>query len=258
MKLLAAVLATSQLALIAAPAVADTVTIMAPDLSPMVYADGTGREAEIVSAVLGHCGHEVVFEVQAFTRHWASFEAGNGDAVMTVPTAMPMEGTKSKPYISYQNGVSFLAGTGRDYASLSDLSGLSIAAFKDASNILPGLAEASGTFASYREMMDQETQSKLLFGGRVDGIIGDGMLFAAYTASLREAGADSLIDASQPLEFRAIFEPSNYTMNFRDASLSADFDRCFSELEADGTIAAINTKWIDKFRDTLGTNYLSM
>ena len=63
---------------------------------------------------------------------------------------------------------------------------------------------------------------------------------------------------SLPLEFRAIFEPSNYAMNFRDPDMSAAFDRCFGELETDGTIAAINTKWIDKYRDSLADNYLSM
>ncbi|MBO9396094.1 transporter substrate-binding domain-containing protein [Shimia sp. R9_2] len=257
MKLFAAALATTSLTL-TAPVFAETLTIMAADLPPMVYADGTGREAEIVTAVMGHCGHEVAFEVQPFTRHWASFEAGKGDAVMTVPVGMPMEGTQGAAYIAYQNGVSFLAGSGSDYGALSDLAGLSVAAFQGASNILPGLAEASDTFASYREMTDQETQSKLLFGGRVDGILGDGMLFAAYTASLRDAGSSAGIDASQPLEFRAIFEPSNYAMNFRDAALAADFDRCFAELEADGTITAINAKWVDKYRDTLGNNYLSM
>ncbi len=258
MKTIAAALATTSLTLIAAPAFAGTVTILAADLPPMVYADGTGREAEIVSAVMGHCGHDVEFVVQPFTRHWASFEAGKGDAVMTVPVGMPMEGTQGAPYIAYQNGVSFLAGAGNDYGTLNDLAGLSIAAFQGASNILPGLAEASPNFGSYREMTDQETQSKLLFGGRVDGILGDGMLFAAYTASLRDAGSSAGIDASQPLEFRAIFDPSDYAMNFRNANMAADFDRCFAELEANGTIASINTKWVDKYRDTLGSNYMSM
>ncbi|MBO9472466.1 transporter substrate-binding domain-containing protein [Shimia sp. R10_1] len=258
MKLIATFWAATSLTCVAAPVFADTITIMAADLPPMVYADGTGREAEIVKTVMGHCGHDVKFEVQPFTRHWATYESGSGDAVMTVPLGMPMEGSQSAPYIAYQNGVSFLAGSGNDYTALSDLAGLSIAAFQGASNILPGLADASGSFGSYREMTDQETQSKLLFGGRVDGILGDGMLFAAYTESLRDAGDKSGIDASLPVEFRAIFEPSSYAMNFRDAALSADFDRCFAELDANGTIAAINTKWIDKYRDTLGTNYLSM
>ncbi|MGR3636987.1 MAG: hypothetical protein ACU0BK_13835 [Shimia sp.] len=135
---------------------------------------------------------------------------------------------------------------------------MKIAAFEGASGILPGLSETVDSFASYREMADQETQSKLLLGKRVDGILGDGMLFAAYMTNLRDAGATSGVDANQPVQFRAIFEPSNYAMNFRDAEIAAKFDSCFSELEADGTIAKINKKWVDKYRDTLADDYLSM
>lgn len=257
-KLTAVAFSTLSVTLTALPAAADTFTILAADLPPMVHADGTGREAEIVTEVMAHCGHEVNFVVQPFTRHWASFEDGQGDAVMTVPLGMPMAGTQSAPYIAYQNGVSYLTDSGNDFASLTDLAGLSIAAFEGASGILPGLSDASGSFSSYREMADQETQSKLLFGGRVDGILGDGMLFAAYAASLRDAGSSAGVDASQSLEFRAIFDPSNYAMNFRDPSVAAAFDGCFAALEANGTIASINAKWVDKYRDTLADNYLSM
>jgi ABC-type amino acid transport substrate-binding protein len=245
MKYLTATVSAIALTVSATATMADTVTILAADLPPMVYADGSGREAEIVTRVKEHCGHEVNYVVQPFTRHWATYEGGTGDAVMTVPVGMPMDGAQSAPYIAYQNGVSYLASSGNNFIALDDLAGLSIAAFEGASGILPGLSDAQGSFGSYREMADQETQSKLLFGGRVDGILGDG-------------GSSAGVDASQPLEFRAIFEPSNYAMNFRDPDMSVAFDRCFTELEADGTIAAINTKWIDKYRDSLADNYLSM
>ncbi|WP_270729451.1 substrate-binding periplasmic protein [Shimia sp. Alg240-R146] len=258
MKFFTVTMTAAALALPIGTAHAETLKIMAADLPPMVNSDGTGREAEVVSSVMQHCGYDVSFELQPFTRHWASFDSGEGDAVMTVPTGMPMAGTQSKTYVSYQNGVSFLADSGHNIASLADLNGMKIAAFEGASGILPGLSETVDSFASYREMADQETQSKLLLGKRVDGILGDGMLFAAYMTNLRDAGATSGVDANQPVQFRAIFEPSNYAMNFRDAEIAAKFDRCFSELEADGTIAKINTKWVDKYRDTLADDYLSM
>ncbi|MFY0618024.1 substrate-binding periplasmic protein [Shimia sp.] len=258
MKSFVAAVATISMTVATAPAFADTLTILAADLPPMVYSDGSGREAEIVTSVMSHCGHDVEYVVQPFTRHWASFEAGQGDAVMTVPMGMPMAGEQSAPYIAYQNGVSYLSSSGSDFSALTDLAGLSVAAFEGASGILPGLSDATESFGSYREMADQKTQSKLLFGGRVDGILGDGMLFAAYAASLREAGSSAGVDASQSLEFRAIFDPSNYAMNFRDPAMAAEFNRCFSELEANGAISAINTKWVDKYRDTLADNYLAM
>jgi polar amino acid transport system substrate-binding protein len=233
-------------------ATAAEIEVMAGDLPPMVQKDGTGREAEIISAVLGHCGHTAKFTVQPFTRHWQSFEKGSGDAVATVPVGM-----QTQSYISYQNGVSYLTSSDHEASALSDLEGWNIVAFEGASNIIPGLGGGTSAFKSYREMADQKTQSKLLYGKRVDGILGDGMLFAEFARQLREGGASSGVDASQSIEFRAIFDPSPYAMSFRDPALAADFDRCFAELDAAGTIAEINTKWTDKYRDALEGNYMS-
>ena len=253
---IAATLSASLTFLSSAVAAAE-IEVMAGDLPPMIQKDGTGREAEIISTVLGHCGHSVVFTVQPFTRHWQSFEKGSGDAVATVPVGMPTAGTQTQSYISYQNGVSYLTSSGHEASALSDLSGWNIVAFEGASNIIPGLGGSTSEFKSYREMADQKTQSKLLYGKRVDGILGDGMLFAEFARQLQEAGAGSGVDASQSIEFRAIFDPSPYAMSFRDPALAADFDRRFAELEAAGTIAEINTKWTDKYRDALEGNYMS-
>jgi polar amino acid transport system substrate-binding protein len=148
-------------------ATAAEIEVMAGDLPPMVQKDGTGREAEIISAVLGHCGHTAKFTVQPFTRHWQSFEKGSGDAVATVPVGMPTAGTQTQSYISYQNGVSYLTSSDHEASALSDLEGWNIVAFEGASNIIPGLGGGTSAFKSYREMADQKTQSKLLYGKRV-------------------------------------------------------------------------------------------
>lgn len=257
MKTRFAALLSAAAALISTHAIAAEVEVLVGDLPPMVNQDGSGREAEIISATLEHCGHTAKFTIQPFTRHWQSFESGKGDAVATVPVGMPTGGTQTAPYVAYQNGISFLKSSGLQVTALGDLDGTRIVAFEGASNIIPGLSGATGGFKSYREMADQETQSKLLYGKRVDGIVGDGMLFAEFARQLQEAGAASGVDASQPIEFRAIFEPTPYGMSFRDPAIAADFDRCFAELEAEGKIAEINSRWTDKYREALSDNYMS-
>ncbi|MTI42705.1 transporter substrate-binding domain-containing protein [Roseibium hamelinense] len=237
------------------PASADQITVLAGDLPPMFLADGQGREAEIIKKTLEKCGHEVTFEIQPFTRHWESFKSGAGDAVATVPVGMPVGGAESNVYIRYQNGVSFLTGAGTEYNGLEDLAGKKVIAFKGAGSIIPGLSEHTGSFDDYREVTDQITQSRSLFGGRVDAIIGDGMLFAEYNRQL-QGQADLRFDPNQPVTFKAVFESSPYAMVFRDPQHTEDFNRCFSELDADGTIAKINTAWVDKYRDSLGESYL--
>ncbi len=235
---------------------AANLTIMAGELPPMIMADGTGREVEIITEVMSRCGHEVTFKVQPFTRHWKSYEAGTGDAVTTVPQGMPLPGGQSQTYIQYQNGVSNLEDSGASFTDLGSLSDHTVIAFMGASDILPGLKAATESFKSYKEAADQIVQSRMIFAQRVDAVIGDGMIFAEFNRQLRDDVADLPFDPMQNVRFQATFDPSNYTMNFRDASLAADFDRCFSAAEADGTIAQINKTWVEKYRDTLGSQYL--
>jgi len=235
---------------------ADRITIVSAELPPMMTRDGEGREAAIIRTALERCGHSVEFLVQPFTRHWGLYEDGTGDAVTTVPTGQDMSGSLTQPYIQYQNGVSYLSSRGYAVDALEDLAGLKVVAFEDASKILPGLKDASERFASYRETIDQIFQSRLLFAGSVDAVIGDGMLLAEYNRSLGERASTLRFDPTQPVTFSRIFRPSDYVMAFRDPSHAADFNRCFAEAAADGTIDAINRSWVDRYRDVLGSAYL--
>lgn len=236
---------------------ADDFVILAGELPPMFNEYGDGREAEIIRAVMDRCGHNVRFKVQPFTRHWASYEQGDGDGVATVPLGMDLPGAQTEPYIQYQNGVSYLAERAFDVSDLSGLAGHSVLAFKDAQHILPGLMEATPTFASYKEITDQIGQSRQLFGHRVDMVIGDGMIFAAYNETLRSKGNALKFDPHQAVIFDATFEPSDYALNFRDPTVADEFDACFREAQKIGLIGAINHKWVERYRETLGTHYLN-
>lgn len=235
---------------------ADTVTVMAGELPPMMTANGTGREAEIITDVMSRCGHEVVFKVQPFTRHWSSYEAGMGDAVATVPAGLTMPGTQTGTYIQYQNGVSSLAEGGTDFSDLATLSNHTVIAFKGAADILPDLKAALPNFKSYQEAADQIVQSRMIFAKRADAVIGDGLMFAEFNRQLRENSDTLPFDVEQEVSFNATFEPSNYVMTFRNPDIAADFDRCFAEAEADGALTKINQTWVEKYRSTLGAQYL--
>ncbi len=246
---------TIAMTLTAGAALSDGIHVIGAALPPMMMDGGKGREAEVIQATLERCGHSVVWELQPFTRHWASFNKGQGDAVTTVPMGMPMQGDTTQPYIQYQNGVSFLA-THSAVTSLEGLSGMSVVTFQGASSILPGLSDVQDSFGSYREITDQIVHSQLLFSGRTDAVIGDGMIFAEYNRQLaRNSGALSF-DPTQPVTFNATFAPSEYAMAFRNPSHAADFNRCFEEISADGTVAAINTKWVEQYRDVLRDQYM--
>ena len=241
--------------MMAGTAHADSILVIGADLPPMMMGAGEGREAEIIQTTLERCGHSVTWELQPFTRHWASFDGGKGDAVTTVPVGMPTAGTASVSYVSYQNGVSFLEAQ-TPVTSLGDLAGRDVITFQGASDILPELGAATGSFSSYREVTDQMVHSQMLFSGRIDAVVGDGMIFAEYNRQLASKGGNLGFDPNQGVRFNATFAPSSYTMAFRNPAHAADFDRCFGEASADGTIQAINAKWADRYRDVLGDQYM--
>ncbi|MDX1738970.1 MAG: transporter substrate-binding domain-containing protein, partial [Alphaproteobacteria bacterium] len=174
-----------------------------------------------------------------------------------VPQGFGMDGFVSVPYVKFHNGVSVLSSSGMQPGSLSDLGGKKVVAFAGADSILPGVADAKSSMKSYTEKSDQLSQSRLLFAGRADAVLGDGLIFAEYNAQLREEAKNKKLpfDPNQEVSFYAIFDPTPYTMVFRSDDIQKDFDRCYGELKANGTIEAINTKYVDMHRDVVGTEY---
>jgi len=265
----AALATLAALAAAAPPAVARPVTVLAPELPPMMSADGSGREATIITETLAACGHEAHFKVVPFGRHWNDYRdsvqgsaqaGGQIDAVSTVPAGMEMPGARSAPYILYQNGASVLKSSGLAVQSLTDLAGKRVITFSGAADVLPGLRAAIPSFGDFRERADQMVHSNLLFAGRVDAVLADGLIFAEYNRQLQEkakAAGGLPFDPAQPVQFTAIFPPTAYSMVFRDETLRADFDRCLAEMKAKGRLDAIDREWVGRYSATVGDRYLS-
>jgi polar amino acid transport system substrate-binding protein len=245
--------------LVSASADARELSIVASELPPMFTKNGSGHEADIVRETLAACGHSVKFTVVPFIRNLTEFKKGAYDAVATVPSDIDLGGQKSAVYFQYQNGASVLASSGITINSLSDLAGKRVISFANARKILPGLHEAAGSFADYRENAGQLIHSKLLFAARVDVVLGDGLIFAEYNRQLRERakGGEGLpFNPHQNTIFTAIFPPTSYVMVFKDGAVRDDFNHCFQQLSESGRIAAILKEAVEPYRDTLGAQYL--
>lgn len=235
------------------------IVVVAANLPPMIDLSGEGHEASIIRETLAACGHTVKFKVVPFVRHWTEFKGGSYGAVATVPPEMDLGGVHSSVYIRYQNGVSMLRARGLLIMNLSDLKGSSVIAFKGARDILPGLSQAIPSLSRYDENTDQRIHSNLLFGNRVDVVIGDGLIFAEHNRQLQhrvKSGKRLSFDPHQAVVFTAIFSPTPYTMVFKDTVLRDDFDRCFGKLSQSGRIDAILKAAIVPYRATVGTQYL--
>ncbi|MDX1736792.1 MAG: transporter substrate-binding domain-containing protein, partial [Alphaproteobacteria bacterium] len=194
-----------------------------------------------------------------FTRHWESYKGDSSfDGVATVPSGFGLEGSESVAYVNYHNGVSSLKSKNLTASSLNDLSGKSLVAFAGARQIIPGLDGAVNSFSSYSEKTDQIKQSRLLFSGRTDAVLGDALIFFNYNDVLQKESANKKLgfDPHQEVSFSPIFDQTPYHMVFRDSALNDDFNRCFKELDEAGKIQEINKSFVSKYQSLVGSGYL--
>lgn len=236
---------------------AEHLRILAPDLPGTSEAGGFGRDAETVRRVLEHCGYETEFIIQPFGRHIVTFrDSAKADAVMTVPLGMRLPGHSTAAYIWYQNGAVYDANRIPEVSELADLWGLDVVTFKDGVRLL-GLDEVRSRFGNMFEIANQRIHSHLLFLGRVDAILADGLIVAEVNRQMlaeetRIPGASDGLD----VRFAPIFNPSPYKMVFRQPSLARDFDDCYDQAYAAGVVGDIDEKYIGKYQDALGYRYL--
>lgn len=231
--------------------------VLAPYLPATSEQGPAGRDIEIFAAVMDRCEIDVHFHFYPFKRHLRNFtHEGLGDAVMTVPPGMDTPGFESTPYVYYQNGAAVLESTNIKPYHLRYLKGLRVVSFAGASQLL-GIESHIESFASYSEFADQRIHSRMLFLNRVDVVLADGLIFAEINHRLRadRTYADKA-DLHQKVMFIPIFAPTPYRASFRKKEHRDAFNACFSELEAEGVVRAINVRHIEKYRDTVGYGYL--
>ena len=240
-----------------AAVLAEPIDIFAPNLPSSCEVDGKGRDLEIVSSVLKHCGYQPEFMLLPFGRHIRDFEHGQmGDGVITVPASQPVEGFSSTPYIWYQNGVSYLEANIPEPQSIEDLHGLRVMTFIGGTDVLD-LSESVGDFGDFSEHPNQRVHTAMLYYDRVDAVLSDGLIFSSINTRLRQDESfSSRINMERNLKFAPIFEPTPFKAVFRDEQLSADFNRCYRELDEAGVVEAINVKYVDPHREVLEHGYL--
>lgn len=236
---------------------ASTLTILSPDLPSQSEPGGKGRDSEIVATVLEHCGYYAKFRVVPFGRHIRSFsDYDSADAVTTVPADRDVAGYPSKPYIWYQNGASVLQSSRVKPYTLAGLADLRVVAFANAREIL-GLEDIIGTLDEYQELSNQRLHSSMLYFGRVDVVLSDGLIFSEInTRMARDPQFRARVDMTEPLLFTPLFDPEPFRLVFRDRKVRDAFNQCFSDLEGRGLIRAINVRHVDRHRDVVGHGYL--
>lgn len=216
----------------------DSLVIAAPLLYPLYERNGGGVEEAIVIAALGECGLKPVIQLQPFGRHLESFlQDGSVEAAVTVISA-PADVAYQFVYSSYQNSVITLRERMAKPEHLSDLAGMRVVSFPGAARILPGLGAVRGSFSTYMEIANQDAHSRLIMAGRVDAVIADKLIFAAYTNLLgAQAGLDG--QAEGRFDVAALFPATQAHWVFKDAAVGARVHQCFETISANGILGTL-------------------
>lgn len=236
---------------------AEHLLIVGPDLPGSSEEGGTGRDAEIVKQVLALCGYEPEFVIHPFGRHLRMFEeVQRFDAVMTVPLSATLEGADTAAYVWYQDGAFYNTSRISEIRSVQDLAGLHVVTFKEGIRLLELDELAPGT-ASVMEVSDLRVHSKLLFLGRVDVVLADGLIVAEVNRRLMQnADFRSRHGNGVTLRFAPIFLPLPYKMVFRDAAMAAEFEECFDAAYTEHLIYQVNERHIAPLQHELRYSYL--
>lgn len=176
----------------------------------------TGFELELLRAVAQRMGYQAEFIHVPNGRLLDLFQEGQGDLVSL--QNRPVDGFfATAPYIMYQNGLIVRANFPRNLNNLSQLAGLRIMAFQNATQFLPpAYAEAITQAASYLEVVEQQQLPKMLLKQRVDVLVMDINIFWYYfNQTTADANEVRLINA---------FAENHYHLLARSAEMASQFD----------------------------------
>jgi polar amino acid transport system substrate-binding protein len=233
-------LLSAGLFLLALTAHATEITVGFRPVPPYVVQDPvtgqlSGLEYEIIVAAFTAQGYQVKPSVMPLARMADAFQARILEAAAPLLPTTVGSGTLSQSYLSYHNVVFVLKESHRNIQRVSDLSGLSMAAFQTAKRILgPEFTRVAETSPDYEEEAQQVLQVRMLFTGRVNAIVGDSRILNYYIHDPNVG-----VDTSKPVQEFPVFPPTNYGVGFRDPTVAAAFNVGLAAIRANGTYQRI-------------------
>lgn len=254
------IVATLACALAAATSAdARDVQMIAPDIPPHFDKSEKGRIADVIKATMEKCGHSVRFSIVPFGRHWKDYvDDARFDGLATAEADQSFPGFTTKVFINLQDGATVVSNRGlQSITSPEQLAGKRVVAFPQADRIL-GIEALVPAFKSFNMLAERFDQLRPLFANRADAVLADGLITAHFITVLRQraaAGEEHDIDPSLQVAFRKLFAAGPQRLYFRDRSLADDFDRCARQLRVEGSLRAISSRYIDRYRSILGDQY---
>lgn len=192
----------------------------------------SGVEYELITRTLQDAGVE--FEIQHLPNKRARllFARGQLDAAIATEGAVV-----SEPYIAYKNMAITLCEQQIKLSKTTDLAPYQTGAFNNASQFLGAeFTRIAADLMHYREISPQKLMNGMLMAKRIDVAIADINIFQNDQHEIDPQSSKALCPF-------AIFAPTLYRMEFRDARLRDRFNQALGQLRANGFYEALAKKY---------------
>jgi len=210
-------------------------------LEPYIFKkNNSGIELDIVKTVLQNAGYKVKVTYLPFLRIGLYLEDKKIDAATTINENSGIKGVYySNSHIYYQNVVVTLASKHLKINKISDLAGLKVIAFQNATKYLGDkFRKVVPKLKFYQELANQKLQVKLLFAKRVDAIILDVNIFKYIRAHLTG------VDTNQKVKIFEVFPKTYYKVGFLDKHVRDKFNIELKKIKENGEYEKLFKKYI--------------
>lgn len=229
------------LACLSSALVAETLRIgFGTDKPPYIYeVERRGLEFDIVVEAARRAGFVVHPFFAPMERLHYMQSKGELDGIVTTNPNSGLRAFYSQPYIEYRNVAVALASRRLKIEKISDLGKYSVSAFQRARKLLgPEFEAMASANRNYREEAQQIARNRLLFGERVDVIIGDRRIIEYFSGKVGDR-----VDVTQPLVWYELFPPTPYHAAFSSDAVRRRFDQGLEALRKSGEYAAIEQRY---------------
>lgn len=196
-----------------------------------------GYDVEVATAVAKKLGVKAKFAETTFDSIFAGLTSKRSDAVANQVTVNP-ERSKlysfSDPY-TVSDGVVVVKSDNNSVKSVADLKGLTSA--QSATTTFARSAEAAGAKLEAVEGFAQAIT--LVKQGRVDATINDSLAVLEYFKTTNDKDVKIAAETGD-------VSKQAFALRKGDKALTAAFNKALAELQADGTLARISTKYFGK------------
>ena len=178
----------------------------------------SGYELELLSQVVKLMGYDVNYIYVPYGRTQKMLSEPDIDAITTMTAGTESQTERlTDTYVTYHNSVISLAEAELDISKLSDLQGIGVISFHNATSLLgKEYRDAVANNPDYMEIAKQKSQVTLFLNERVHCIVIDKNIFNYLIKQL---------NIDRPVVFHNLFPPTEYKMVFKDPKLVASFNK---------------------------------